>query len=178
MNSIVKLSSFIPKNTLVRLLATGKGNLPTVDKADAVRKSVDEVLDKTKRAEVIKVIDNTVEVMDLAGIPADHMEGRTARIFKPAREATQTASGNTKVWKIELDNRERWENPLMGWSSSGDPLSNISGNLDFACKEDAMAFCEKNRWSYDVEEAYVKTIKPKNYGQNFHWNKRTRIGTK
>lgn len=55
--------------------------------------------------------------MDIAGIPEEHMEPRVARIYIPAREATQSAWNNTKTWKIELDNRQRWENPLIGWSS-------------------------------------------------------------
>uniref|UniRef100_A0AC34FBB1 NADH dehydrogenase [ubiquinone] iron-sulfur protein 4, mitochondrial n=1 Tax=Panagrolaimus sp. ES5 TaxID=591445 RepID=A0AC34FBB1_9BILA len=60
----------------------------------------------------------------------------------------------------------------------GDPLSNISGNLDFASKEEAVAFCQKNRWNYDVEEVHERKIIPKQYGTNFSWNKRTRISTK
>ena len=52
-------------------------------------------------------------------------------------------------WKIEFDTRERWENNLMGWSSSGDPLSNMQ--LDFATKEEAVAFAEKNSWDYVLE---------------------------
>jgi NADH dehydrogenase (ubiquinone) Fe-S protein 4 len=56
--------------------------------------------------------------MDIAGVPEEHVVNRRARVFMPAREATQTAWNNTKLWKIELDNRERWENPLMGWASS------------------------------------------------------------
>lgn len=27
-------------------------------------------------------------------------------------------------WKITFDERQRWENPLMGWASTADPLSN------------------------------------------------------
>ena len=61
---------------------------------------------------------------------------------------------------------------------SGDPLSNISMNLDFASKEDAIAFCEKNRWQFEVEEPHDRQIKPKAYGNNFSWNKRTRVGCK
>ncbi len=52
---------------------------------------------------------------ELSGVPDEHIRRKT-RIFKPA-ETIQSGSKNTKLWKIELDNRERWENPLMGWSS-------------------------------------------------------------
>ncbi|KAK6011256.1 ETC complex I subunit region [Ostertagia ostertagi] len=82
------------------------------------------------------------------------------------------------AWRIELDNRQRWENPLMGWTSSGDPLSNISMNLKFASKEDAIDFCVKNRWTYEVEKEHERKILPKNYASNFAWNKKTRVSTK
>ncbi|EYC28864.1 hypothetical protein Y032_0007g3465 [Ancylostoma ceylanicum] len=58
------------------------------------------------------------EAVDIGGRPPEHAEERTARIFRAAREATQSPWNNTKAWHIELDNRERWENPLMGWSST------------------------------------------------------------
>uniref|UniRef100_A0A1I7ZM71 NADH dehydrogenase [ubiquinone] iron-sulfur protein 4, mitochondrial n=1 Tax=Steinernema glaseri TaxID=37863 RepID=A0A1I7ZM71_9BILA len=155
-----------------------KASVPVTRLSDAKRKSLDEVLGSVQDKKPIAVSNTVDETMELAGIPEDHMEARTARIFKPAREATQTAWNNTNVWKIELDNRERWENPLMGWSSNADPLSNISMNLDFASAEDAIAFCEKNRWAYEVEKPKERQIKVKSYGSNFSWNKRTRVGTK
>lgn len=77
---------------------------------------------------------------------------------------------------MEFDERERWENPLMGWTSTGDPLSNTEVN--FHSKEDAIAFCEKNGWSWFVEEQTVPTPKRKSYGANFAWDKRTRVSTK
>ena len=49
----------------------------------------------------------------------------------------------------------------MGWSSSGDPLSNTL--VDFGTKEEAIAFVEKNGWDYFVEEAAEKTPKAKSY---------------
>lgn len=51
-------------------------------------------------------------------------------------------------------------------------------NLDFASEEDAVAFCVKNQWEYEVEQPQERQIKPKSYGVNFSWNKRTRVGTK
>lgn len=45
---------------------------------------------------------STEESVSIGGIPEDHQDTRTARIFKPAREATQTAWNNTKVFNINL----------------------------------------------------------------------------
>uniref|UniRef100_A0A8B9CWA9 NADH dehydrogenase [ubiquinone] iron-sulfur protein 4, mitochondrial n=1 Tax=Anser brachyrhynchus TaxID=132585 RepID=A0A8B9CWA9_9AVES len=116
------------------------------------------------------------DITSLTGVPDEHIKTRKVHIFVPARNAMQAGVNNTKKWKMEFDNRERWENPLMGWASTADPLSNMV--LTFATKEDAIAFAEKNGWNYDVEEKKVPKPKSKSYGANFSWNKRTRVSTK
>lgn len=35
-------------------------------------------------------------------------------------------------WCISFDERERWENPLMGWASTADPLSNLNVSYVYA----------------------------------------------
>ncbi|KAL7989043.1 hypothetical protein Chor_007962 [Crotalus horridus] len=117
-----------------------------------------------------------IDISPLTGVPEEHIKTRKAYIFVPARNAMQAGVNNTKKWKMEFDTRERWENPLMGWASSADPLSNIQ--LTFSTKEDAIAFAEKNGWSYDVQEQRIPKPKSKSYGANFSWNKRTRVSTK
>ena len=79
-------------------------------------------------------------------------------------------------WKIEFDNQQRWENNLMGWASSADPVSNVL--LDFASKEDAVAFAERHGWVYELEDPKERAPKTKSYALNFAWNKRTRKSTK
>eukprot|EP00075_Anas_platyrhynchos_P013211 XP_027302464.1 NADH dehydrogenase [ubiquinone] iron-sulfur protein 4, mitochondrial [Anas platyrhynchos] len=116
------------------------------------------------------------DITSLTGVPDEHIKTRKVHIFVPARNAMQAGVNNTKKWKMEFDNRERWENPLMGWASTADPLSNMV--LTFATKEDAIAFAEKNGWNYDIEEKKVPKPKSKSYGANFSWNKRTRVSTK
>ena len=64
----------------------------------------------------------------------------------------------------------------MGWASSGDPLSNMQ--VDFASKEDAIAFVEKHGWDFFVEDPKERAPKAKSYALNFAWNKRTRKSTK
>jgi len=59
---------------------------------------------------------------------------------------------------------------------SGDPLSNMK--VEFQTEEDAIAFCEKNGWKWYVQKQKEKEMKPKSYGENFSWNKRTRVSTK
>ncbi|GMT37535.1 hypothetical protein PFISCL1PPCAC_28833, partial [Pristionchus fissidentatus] len=153
-------------------------SVPTIRESDAKRKPIDEVLGTAApKVESITTVEEPNKGA-LAGVPEEHQQERTARIFKQAREATQSAWNNTKAWKIELDNRGRWHNNLIGWASSGDPLSNVSMHMKFASKEDAISFCEKNNWGYEVEEPQERQIKPKSYGWNYSWNKRCRNSTK
>jgi NADH dehydrogenase (ubiquinone) Fe-S protein 4 len=49
--------------------------------------------------------------------------------------------------------RRRWINPLMGWTSTADPLENVGrATLAFPTKEDAIAFATKSGWAYEVAE--------------------------
>ncbi|KAF5274104.1 hypothetical protein FQR65_LT04502 [Abscondita terminalis] len=117
------------------------------------------------------------EISPVSGIPEEHVKSRRVKIFMPTKNAMQSGTDNTNHWAMEFETRERWENPLMGWSSSGDPLSNVQ--IEFANKDDAVAFCEKNGWPWFIEEPHKeKTVKPKSYAVNFSWNKRTRVSTK
>ncbi|KAE8636353.1 hypothetical protein XENTR_v10002952 [Xenopus tropicalis] len=121
-------------------------------------------------------VDEKMDISTISGVPEEHIKTRKVHIFVPARNAMQSGVQNTKRWKIEFDTRERWENPLMGWASTADPLSNML--LSFSSKEDAISFAEKNGWSYEVEEKRIPKPKSKSYGANFSWNKRTRVSTK
>ena len=45
----------------------------------------------------------------------------------------------------------RWINPLMGWTSTSDPLENVGRSaLLFHTKEEAIAFCQKHGWEAQV----------------------------
>lgn len=89
----------------------------------------------------------------------------------------QSGTNNIHHWEMDFEPRQRWENQLMGWWSTGDPLSNLK--VQFNSKEDAVSFCEKNGWNYYIQESHnEKKYKPKSYGVNFSWNKKTRVSTK
>ncbi|XP_040277168.1 NADH dehydrogenase [ubiquinone] iron-sulfur protein 4, mitochondrial [Bufo bufo] len=130
---------------------------------------------QTQDAELITV-DEKGDISTITGFPEEQLKTRKVHIYVPARNTMQAGVQNTKKWRIEFDTRERWENPLMGWASTADPLSNMV--LSFTSKEDAIAFVEKNGWSYEVDERRIPKPKSKSYGANFSWNKRTRISTK
>ena len=44
-------------------------------------------------------------------------------IYSPARAACQQGKKLLGTWKIHPGEQQKWENPLMGWTSTGDALS-------------------------------------------------------
>ena len=44
--------------------------------------------------------------------------GRRVRIYQTAKNAMQSGTDNVGKWQMEFDTRQRWENPLMGWTST------------------------------------------------------------
>lgn len=101
-----------------RPFASDSGHAPVVRLQDAKRKTMTQVLGEDKPKVPIQVEEKPDSVCDLSGVPEEHRFERRARIFRPARNAAQSGWSGTQIWKIELDNRERWENPLIGWSST------------------------------------------------------------
>eukprot|EP00057_Strongylocentrotus_purpuratus_P006244 XP_011660718.1 PREDICTED: NADH dehydrogenase [ubiquinone] iron-sulfur protein 4, mitochondrial [Strongylocentrotus purpuratus] len=118
----------------------------------------------------------TMDISTISGIPEEHIKTRRVRIFIPTKHAMQSGTNNIQRWTLEFDTRERWENPLMGWGSTADPLSNV--DVSFRTKEEAMRFAEKNGWKYEVMEPQVSKPRAKSYGANFSWDKKTRVTTK
>ncbi|KER24664.1 hypothetical protein T265_07712 [Opisthorchis viverrini] len=122
------------------------------------------------------VVPKQADLTRVNGVPEEHQSTRRVRIYIPARSVTQSGDHGTRLWRLDFDNRERWENPLMGWASSGDPLSNVS--VEFETPEAAVDFCQRQGWPCYVEEPNLPKMRIKSYGANFSWNKRTRVATK
>ncbi|XP_012273322.1 NADH dehydrogenase [ubiquinone] iron-sulfur protein 4, mitochondrial [Orussus abietinus] len=112
----------------------------------------------------------------VSGVPEEHIKTRKVRIYQPAKSAMQSGTNNIDFWQIDFDTRERWENPLMGWCSTGDPMSNMK--VDFQSPEEAIEHCQKMGWDYYIQKPNRSQPKPRTYGMNFSWNKRTRVSTK
>ncbi len=54
-----------------------------------------------------------------------------ARIYKPAKSATQSGLGRTKLWVLQFEQETPREiEPLMGWTSSGDMRQQIRLTFD------------------------------------------------
>ncbi len=93
----------------------------------------------------------------------------TARIYQPARTATQSGQGKDK-WILEYEPEvARSIDPLMGWTSSSDMKSQI--RLQFDTKEEAIAYAERNGVAYRVEDPKPATRKIVSYSDNFAPNR-------
>lgn len=104
------------------------------------------------------------------------LDERLVRISRPTKNVMQSGTAYTNCWKIEFNSEPRYEYWLIGWTSTNDPVSNLS--LNFPTKEAAIAFCERNKLQWFVEEQPNRKIRRKSYADNFSWNKRTRLGSK
>jgi hypothetical protein len=107
------------------------------------------------------------------GAPAGMLETRIVKIYQQA-QTVQNATANMIPWRLqwEDDQTKRWTNPLMGWTSTSDPLSNTHRTLEFNTPEDAARFCEQNGWKYEIEASKPSnemTNGPKKYADNFTW---------
>ena len=77
----------------------------------------------------------------------------------------QSGTGNTKNWLLEFDTLDTGINPLMGWESSKDTMSEVK--LEFSTKEQAINYAKKNDIDYYVIEPQKRKIIKKSYSDNF-----------
>jgi len=155
--------------------AAGRTSLRSIATSSLLRTDDKTVTEKHEnRIAIVGAVQE--DVTPLSMVPELHIKHRRVRIFMPAKNAMQSGTNATKKWRIEFDAWERWENPLMGWCSTGDPLSNTI--VEFSDLEDAIAYCEKNRWNFEIEEPQKLRRLRKVYGDNYSWNKRTRTSAK
>ena len=90
---------------------------------------------------------------------------KKAKIYKPNKSATQSGLGKIDKWVLEFKTKDPTKNPLMGWESSTDTLSEL--RLEFSSKELAINYAKKKKIDYDlVEPKKRKTVK-KSYADNF-----------
>ena len=94
---------------------------------------------------------------------------RKAKIFRPTETVMQSGKGNTKNWLLQFDTLNTGINPLMGWETSRDTMSEVK--LKFASKEQAINYAKKNNIDYYVIEPQKRKLIKKSYTDNFLKNK-------
>ena len=88
-----------------------------------------------------------------------------AKIYIPTKNSMQSGLGKIDKWIIEFETKNTGINPLMGWESSSDTLSEL--RLEFYTKYLAIQYAKKNKLDFEIiEPKKRKTIK-KSYADNF-----------
>ena len=84
----------------------------------------------------------------------------------------QSGRAKTKKWLLRFDDIKSGINPLMGWESSTNTMSEI--NLEFSSQEDAVKYAKKKGIPYTVLNANSRKhiIRENGYGDNFAYNKK------
>ena len=77
----------------------------------------------------------------------------------------QSGTAKKDKWILEFITKDPTKNPLMGWESSSDTLTELK--LEFSSKESAINYAKKMKIDYElIEPKKRKTIK-KSYADNF-----------
>jgi NADH dehydrogenase (ubiquinone) Fe-S protein 4 len=136
---LLRASQVLARN-VVRVLNTGTlqwggaaVHTSVVQLADRVDKKLDiqevsqvevkyalmpEEVSHQKQLDGYITVDQPMNISAITGVPEERIKTRFVRIYRPCKNAMQSGTENTQRWEIEFETRERWENPLMGWSST------------------------------------------------------------
>ena len=77
----------------------------------------------------------------------------------------QSGTAKNNKWILEFITKDPTRNPLMGWESSSDTLTELK--LEFSTKELAINYAKKKKIDFDlIEPKKRKTVK-KSYAENF-----------
>ena len=115
-------------------------------------------------------------ICSLAEATRSRMAGRNfmfARIYRPAKTATQSGVAKTRKWVLEFAPESRPSlDPLMGWTGSSDMRSQI--RLTFDERDAAERYARENGIAYRIEEPRSRQhiIRERGYGSNFSHDRR------
>ena len=77
----------------------------------------------------------------------------------------QSGLGKSDKWILEFETKDPTKNPLMGWESSSDTLSEVI--LEFSSKEKAIEYAKKKKIDFYIIEPKKRKIIKKSYADNF-----------
>ena len=90
---------------------------------------------------------------------------RKAKIYIPNKSPMQSGLGKTDKWILEFETKDPSKNPLMGWESSSDTLTELK--LEFSTKELAINYAKKMKILYEIIEPKKRKTVKKSYADNF-----------
>ena len=77
----------------------------------------------------------------------------------------QSGRRNSKKWLLEFETQDSGINPLTGWHTSKDTLSEVK--LFFDDKDKAISYAKKNNINFNLIEPQKRKIIKKSYADNF-----------
>tara|TARA_Y100000996_G_scaffold234821_1_gene184674 strand:+ start:25 stop:306 length:282 start_codon:yes stop_codon:yes gene_type:complete len=90
---------------------------------------------------------------------------KKAIIYIPNKSPMQSGLGKTDKWILEFETKNPTKNPLMGWESSSDTLTEL--RLEFSSKDLAINYAKKKKIEYEIIEPKKRKIVKKSYADNF-----------
>ena len=90
---------------------------------------------------------------------------KKAIIYIPNKNPMQSGLGKTNKWVLEFKTKDPTKNPLMGWESSSDTLTELK--LEFSTKELAINYAKRKKIQYEIIEPRKRKIVKKSYAENF-----------
>ena len=90
---------------------------------------------------------------------------KKAKIYIPNKSAMQSGQGKSIKWILEFETKDPTRNPLMGWESSSDTLSELK--LEFSSKTSAINYAKNKRIDYELIEPKKRKVVKKSYSDNF-----------
>ena len=90
---------------------------------------------------------------------------KKAKIYIPNKSAMQSGLGKLDKWILEFETKDPTKNPLMGWESSSDTLSEVK--LEFSSKDNAINYAKKRKIDFEIIEPKKRKIMKKSYADNF-----------
>ncbi len=89
-----------------------------------------------------------------------------ARIYRPARPATQSGEARSREWVLEFEPEADYgREPLMGWTTMSDMKRQVK--MRFDSREKAEAYARRHGIPFIVLPEHEKTVKSKSYTDNF-----------
>lgn len=102
---------------------------------------------------------------DMASPVPNPAMGSPVHIHRLSSTPLQAGLGRS-AWVIEFEPQQAPAmEPLMGWTSSRDPLQQV--RLTFPSRAQAVAFAERQGWRYTVSEPHGRKLRPRPYDANF-----------
>ena len=77
----------------------------------------------------------------------------------------QSGMGKADKWVLNFETENSGVNPLMGWETSSNTLSEL--NLEFSSKELAIEYAKKNKIDFEIIEPQKRKTLKKSYADNF-----------